>query len=85
MPSNVTPGTVRTREVFEDGELAGRVWERLRGFYEGVEEKGMVRDEDGEVWRVKGLNEVWRLCFYAEGTLACLLLFPFSFPSNGLS
>lgn len=78
VPSNVTAQTVRSREVFVDEELAGRVWERMEGFFEsrGEEEgvmtgrekvKGWVRDEDGEEWRVKGLNEVWRLCCYDVG------------------
>lgn len=75
-PSNITPETVRTREVFEDAELAERVWERLKGFYGNITGgKGTVIDEDGEVWKAKGFNEVWRLCFYEEGTL----FFPFLF------
>lgn len=65
-PSNITANTIRSREVFEDEELAAKVWERMKGFYEGKEE-GKVVDEDGEVWKVAGLNEVWRLCFYDEG------------------
>ena len=68
--SNITPGTIRTRQQFEDFKLAERVWERLRGFYEGEEGEGRggrVRDQDGEWWRVSGLNERWRLCLYEKG------------------
>ena len=87
-PSNVTTGTVRTRQVFEDAELAEVVWGRLRGFYaHGKKEeetsdkergrgRGTVVDEDGELWIAEGLNEVWRLCCYEEGSFVTTSLSP---------
>lgn len=68
IPSNVTPETVRTREVFDDSALAEKLWERIRGFYENDTATGRVYDEDGEAWVVSGLNERFRLCFYEKGS-----------------
>ena len=82
VPSNVSPETVRSRQVFEDGELAERVWKRIERFFvDGGENGGVVdseRDEDdkvygvvvdgdGEKWKVSSLNERWRLCCYDVG------------------
>jgi hypothetical protein len=66
--SNVSPGTIRTREQFDDLELSAAIWERMREFYEtgeGIERN--VRDEDGETWIAEGLNSRWRLCLYESG------------------
>lgn len=81
IPSNVSPETVRTRQVFEDARLAEKVWKRIEGFFsEGSGEVnakavGMVVDGDGERWRVKGLNERWRLCCYDVGMSSRELFF----------
>lgn len=75
IPANVTAQTVRTRQVFEDEELAASIWKQIECFF--VEELdvqrddravGLVKDADGEVWKVKGLNERWRLCLYEAGS-----------------
>jgi hypothetical protein len=63
IPSNIVPGTIRTREQFEDTALAEEIWERIRVFYEG----DRIQDEDGEWWRAKGLNHMFRLCKYERG------------------
>ena len=63
IPSNVTPSTKRDRELFEDERLAEMLWERLKEFYG----EDRVRDEDGQWWRAKGLNERLRLCRYLPG------------------
>ena len=56
VPSNVSPETVRSRQVFEDGELAERVWKRIERFFvDGGENGGVVdseRDEDDKVYGV---------------------------------
>ena len=69
IPSNVTPTTVRDREVFDDEELSSLVWGRIQGFFEEGEgiEAGVL-DEDGEAWKVVGLNDRWRICRYVKGT-----------------
>ncbi len=75
IPSNVTPETVRDRVVFDDEKLADLVWGRLRSFFVSSEEEskggemieGRVVDEDGHEWKIKGLNERWRLCRYDPG------------------
>jgi len=72
IPSNVTPGTVRTRQQFDDEELSTLLWERIKGFYAG--DMGKVVDEDGCVWRVSGLNGMMRLCLYEKGRFS--VLFP---------
>jgi hypothetical protein len=64
VPSNVTPATVRDREVFSDPALASLLWSRISPFFQG--EKAI--DEDGEIWNVRGLNETFRLCRYVQGT-----------------
>lgn len=78
VPANVTAQTVRTRQVFEDEELATSVWEKIKDSFveelesqEGDRAVGLVKDSDGEVWKVKGLNERWRLCLYEAGS--CLM------------
>jgi hypothetical protein len=63
VPSNVTRDTIREREMFQDADLAELLWHRLRGFYDG----GEIADEDGCVWRARGLNERFRLCKYEKG------------------
>ena len=63
IPSNVTPSTKRDRELFEDERLAEMLWERLTEFYG----EDRVRDEDGQWWRAKSLNERLRLCRYSPG------------------
>lgn len=68
IPSNVTPETIRTREVFDDSALASKLWSRIRGFYENDAATGTVYDEDGDVWVVSGLNERFRLCLYEKGS-----------------
>jgi hypothetical protein len=65
IPSNVTPGTVRTRQQYSDEKLASILWERLEPFYEG--DKGKVVDEDGCTWTAAGLNDSFRLCRYEKG------------------
>jgi hypothetical protein len=68
IPSNVTPLTIRTREVFDDPALAEKLWGRIRGFYETDASSGRVCDEDGEAWVISGLNERFRLCLYEQGS-----------------
>jgi hypothetical protein len=63
IPSNVTPGTKRDREAFDEPELSLLLWARLRQFYG----KDRVKDEDGQWWRARGLNERFRLCRYLPG------------------
>ncbi|PMD40324.1 hypothetical protein L207DRAFT_511830, partial [Hyaloscypha variabilis F] len=65
IPSNVTPTTVRDREIFTDAALASLLWSRISTFFQ--EEMGKVVDEDGEGWTVRGLNETFRLCRYTQG------------------
>jgi hypothetical protein len=67
--SNVSPGTIRTRQQFDDEQLATSVWGRIRGLYEG-REGSKVKDEDGQWWRVLGLNSRWRLCLYEKGIVS---------------
>jgi len=69
-PSNVTPETVRTREIFDDEELAETLWARLRQVYDlsnfDIDPTRIV-DEDGETWTLSGLNSRFRLCLYEKG------------------
>src|ERR1700709_612200 len=65
VPSNVTRDTIRERAMFQDPVLTELLWHRLRGFYDS----GEITDEDGCVWRVRGLNERFRLCKYEKGTV----------------
>ncbi|KAL5324957.1 hypothetical protein ACEPPN_006078 [Leptodophora sp. 'Broadleaf-Isolate-01'] len=64
IPSNVTPTTVRDREVFTDPALASLLWSRIATLFK--EEMGKIVDEDGERWTVRGLNETFRLCRYTQ-------------------
>jgi hypothetical protein len=66
--SNFPTGTVRAREIFQDEELAARLWGRISQFYEG----DRVRDKEGHWWRVKGLSPRLRLSRYEEGICYCL-------------
>ncbi|KAG9228989.1 hypothetical protein BJ875DRAFT_214147 [Amylocarpus encephaloides] len=63
IPSNVTPETIRLREQFDDESLAELLWSRLKGFYEGHR----LKDNEGNWWRITGLNERFRLCRYDKG------------------
>jgi hypothetical protein len=63
VPSNVTPTTIRDREVFSNPELATLLWSRISPFFQNEK----VVDEDGENWSVSGLNETFRLCRYTTG------------------
>jgi hypothetical protein len=70
IPSNVTPGTIRTREQFSDPALSEEIWSRMQKFYSG----DRIQDEDGEWWRAKGLNSMFRLCKYESGLSPFLLI-----------
>ncbi|KAE9362940.1 hypothetical protein N431DRAFT_294476, partial [Stipitochalara longipes BDJ] len=61
--SDVRPTTIREREVFTDPLVATLLWSRISPLFQ--DEK--VRDEDGESWSVRGLNETFRLCRYILG------------------
>jgi hypothetical protein len=72
VPSNVTPSTVRSREIFTNDTLAHTLWARIKGFYDGTKDTdvkgvGRIVDEDGEAWVITGLNECFRLCLYEKG------------------
>ncbi|KUJ11654.1 uncharacterized protein LY89DRAFT_688836 [Mollisia scopiformis] len=61
-PSNLTYGTIRTREQFFDRPLANRLWSRISKFYAGTR----IQDEDGYWWVAKGLNPDLRLSKYEK-------------------
>jgi hypothetical protein len=65
VPSNITPTTIRDREIFSDFDLASLLWSRVHPLFPNER----VIDEDGETWKVTGLNEVFRLCRYVQGML----------------
>lgn len=73
VPSNITSGTVRDREVFDDGSLSSLLLERINPFFSDDKKQGTGRiagrivDEDGDTWLIERLNEKWRLCRYREG------------------
>ncbi|KAL2068485.1 hypothetical protein VTL71DRAFT_16583 [Oculimacula yallundae] len=69
VPANATPTTKRDREIFDDADLADKVWSRMERFYvkEVGIEGGRVQDEDGQWWVVKDLNPRWRLARYEAG------------------
>jgi hypothetical protein len=77
VPLNATVGTIRSREIFEDPVLAERLFSRLAPFISGplstpsTESNSNIIPElvldESEEWRIKGLNEVWRLARYDEG------------------
>ncbi|KAK0125293.1 hypothetical protein ONS95_000677 [Cadophora gregata] len=46
IPANVTPETIRDRQVFQDEELAKRVWRRIQPFFLASEEEEKRRIED---------------------------------------
>jgi hypothetical protein len=58
---------VRTRQAFDDEQLASLIWQRVKPHFDNDEELHTIVDEDGEVWDVSGLNERWRLCLYEDG------------------
>ncbi|TVY53783.1 hypothetical protein LSUE1_G009840 [Lachnellula suecica] len=62
-PSNLTPGTIRTRETFTDEALAARLWSRMEKFYKG----DRIQDADGVWWTASGLNPGLRLSKYEKG------------------
>jgi hypothetical protein len=63
IPSNITFGTIRTREQFDDAALASLLWSRISHFYAN----DRIKDEDGYWWKVKGLNIHMRLSKYDTG------------------
>jgi hypothetical protein len=63
VPSNLTIGTVRAREQFDDPVLAAKLWSRISHFYKD----DRIKDEDGYWWRCKGLNIHMRLSKYDSG------------------
>jgi len=60
--SNLTLGTIRTRELFDDKALADLLWSRISQFYVG----DRIKDEDGYWWKAKGLNPHLRLSKYEK-------------------
>ncbi len=69
-PSNVTPETVRMREIFDDEQLAETLWARLRQVYDlsNIDiNPTRIFDEYGEPWVLSGLNSRFRLCLYEKG------------------
>lgn len=62
MESNITYGTIRTREAFVDRALANLLWSRIKKFYEG----NRIQDENGDWWVAKGLNPGLRLSRYEK-------------------
>jgi hypothetical protein len=65
LSSNKTLHTNRLRHVFDDVELADRLWERLKLLYDDFQ----VVDEEGEAWTASGCNERFRFARYEEGKL----------------
>lgn len=63
VPSNITIGTIRMREQFDDDALASRLWSRISHFYKDQR----IKDEDGYWWKCKGLNPHMRLSKYDAG------------------
>jgi hypothetical protein len=61
-PSNLTPGTIRTRKLFDDQARADLLWSRISEFYVG----DRIKDEDGCWWVAKGLNPRLRLSKYEK-------------------
>lgn len=61
-PSNLTRGTIRTRETFTDHALARLIWSRMGRFYAG----NRIQDEEGYWWIAKGLNPGFRLSKYEK-------------------
>ena len=64
VPSNIVEGTIRTREQFDDPALASLLWSRVCHLYKD----DRIQDEDGDWWKVKGLNTCFRLSKYDAGT-----------------
>jgi len=61
-PSNLTLGTIRTREQFDDEALVALLWSRMGQFYIG----NKIKDKDGFWWKAKGLNPHFRLSKYEK-------------------
>jgi len=61
-PSNLTLGTIRTREQFDDEALVALLWSRMGQFYIG----NRIKDKDGLWWKAKGLNHHFRLSKYEK-------------------
>lgn len=49
--------------MFFDTDLADLLWTRLKTFYEN----DTVKDEEGNAWKIKGLNDRFRLAKYDKG------------------
>lgn len=65
VPSNLTLGTVRTREQFKDRELVALLWSRMKAFYAN----DRIRDDEGYWWKATGLNQNLRLSKYEKSTM----------------
>jgi hypothetical protein len=63
VPSAITIGTIRTREQFDDPQLANKLWSRISQFYKDER----IQDEDGYWWTCIGLNVHMRLSIYDSG------------------
>jgi hypothetical protein len=63
VPSNITDGTIRTREQLDDAALVSLLWSRISHFYKD----DRIQDEDGYWWKAKGLNIHMRLSKYDAG------------------
>jgi hypothetical protein len=68
-PSNLTRGTIRTRETFIDHALARKLWSRMKPYYVG----NRIKDEEGYWWVAKGLNPGFRLSKYEKSKCISLL------------
>jgi hypothetical protein len=63
VPSNITTGTIRTREQFDDPALTSLLWSRISHIYKS----DRIKDADGYWWKAKGLNTNLRLSKYDAG------------------
>ena len=67
VPANITTNTIRDREMFFDPELAALLWSRLSPFYnpdENLDGAAEIKDEENQLWRIKNLNDRFRLARY---------------------
>jgi hypothetical protein len=60
-----TSGTYsgRLRDIFDDEDLADRLWQRLKTFYQD----NRIIDDEGQSWRALELNKRFRFCKYKPG------------------
>lgn len=65
--SNLTLGTIRTREEFKDRALVALLWSRMKPFYAS----NRIKDDEGYWWKAKGLNKNLRLSKYEKGNGQC--------------